>query len=406
MKNYDEMYRRVIERRDEHLKQKRKRMIVVKRAFPAAAGFCFLVLLGFSLKFNKNDLTPHPAIVEDSLQSTTTESQEQTEYHNTVVITTTGTSSVNTDVQKTTTNTAAKTEIPVSTEIPKPEINAPPSTSDAAVNETTSVPEAITTTKSANGTTRSETKTKTKNNTSPPIKTTTTSRNIHSAVSTTSTFRSNTMGPNDNINHCTTTSAINIDPPDPPQPTDLSIKYSDYYDLSNRLLGFHSQDLVDKTGLVSQWEADILKEFLYKRNQEKAVKIPYYNGHPAELRGTSDTDSATDGNAIILNADDLFSETWITYYLPSDNIEEFIKIWYLRGDELKPEILIDYDSSYETSLNIQDRTVNAVIGQNSDDPRIYVNFAYDDILAVVCISEERFNSGYLEKFCFQNLQLR
>lgn len=402
MKNYDEMYRRVLERRDEHLKQKRKRMIVVKRTFPAAAGFCFLVLMGFSLKFNKNDLTPHPVIIEESPQSTTTEVQEQTEYQNTVIVTTSGTSSGNTNVQEETTNTAAKTEIPVRTVIPKPETNAPPSPSDTVINETTSASEVIVTTKANAKTTRSKTKTKTKS----PIKTTTTSRANNIAAATTSTHITNNPIPNDDNNQNSVTTIPGNPNNDRPEPIDLSIKYSDYYDLSNRLLDVHSQTLVNNVGIVSQWESDILKEFLLKRNNEKAIKIPYYNDYPMELRGTSDSNAASGGNAIILNADDLFNETWINYYLPSDNIEELVKIWYLKGDELKPEILIDYDSSYETSLSIQDRTVNAVIGQKRDDPRIYVNFAYDDILAVVCISEERFNSGYLEKFRFQNLQLR
>lgn len=54
---------------------------------------------------------------------------------------------------------------------------------------------------------------------------------------------------------------------------------------------------------------------------------------------------------------------------------------------------------------MQDKTVKAVIGRYDDDPRMYINFIYDDLFVIVYCSEELYNNGFVDQLSFRDFEL-
>lgn len=409
MKNYDEMYRRVLQRRDEHLEKKRKNIIIMKRTFPAAAGFCFALILGISLNANKDPFHKPPAVVEEYISPT----QPDTE-NNVTQPASPGTSlppaDISTSSNGSTTNASTtlspalsgqpENTPPVQSE-PAPEINSevtyttqiqPQTTQpESAFSQTTRATTSKSTSKTSNKTTSAKTSVSV-------IRTTTSSTPcIQNQVSTSIV---NIPGPNDDPNHDNPPDPIDHDPPSPSPPPVIqkpTIAYSGYDDLACRMLGDSSDAIANQLVIANQWSSEVFRDFLQKRSEEMTVMIPFYNDEPMELR---------EETPIILEPSGLFKETWINYFFPDDNTGEYVKITYLHGDEIDPETYPEYDHSYRTYITLSDNICYAAIGRNDCDPNIYVNFVYDDVLAVMCITENRFTSGFLENFSFRNLQLR
>lgn len=417
MKNYDEMYRRVLQRRDEHLEKKRKNIIIMKRTFPAAAGFCFALILGISLNANKDPFHKPPAVVEEYISPT----QPVTE-NNVTQPASPGTSLPPADISTSSDGSTTNASTTLSPALSGQPEHTPPVQSEPApeinseVTYTTPIQPQTTQPESAfSQTTRATTPKTTKK--SEITKTKSTSKTLNkttSAKTSVSVIRTTTSSTPGFQNHVST-SIVNIpgpdyddpnhdNPPDPIVPTpppiiDITqtIAYSGYNDLACRLFGESSDAVADQLGMVNQWSSEVFRDFLQKRSEEMTIMIPFYNDEPLELR---------EEMPIILDPSGLFKEIWINYFFPDDNASEYVKITYLHGDEIDPETYPEYDHSYRTYITLSDRICYAAIGRNDRDPNVYVNFVYDDVLAIMCITENRFTSGFLENFSFRNLQLR
>lgn len=71
MKNNFEMYQSVLSRRDEYLKKKEKRRLIIKRTVPVLACFCFAAAAGLFFRQNYNKLPDIPVVTETVTTSVT-----------------------------------------------------------------------------------------------------------------------------------------------------------------------------------------------------------------------------------------------------------------------------------------------------------------------------------------------
>lgn len=85
-KSYKEMTRCVLEARDEHLKKKRRKQLVIRRCIPVMSSFCFAVILGFGFWKNINkmpEIEPKPSIAEATTTELFTSEKESSNMCNT-----------------------------------------------------------------------------------------------------------------------------------------------------------------------------------------------------------------------------------------------------------------------------------------------------------------------------------
>lgn len=140
MKNYKEMARCVLEARDEHDRQVRRRRQVLRRCAPAAAAFCFAVLLGFGVWRQKQTLPriPPQEPTETTIETATHETAETAQTPQTHPA---STSSAQSESSAGSAQTSKpETDSPAPTEDTQPTVNLPPAVPEP-VTEPTELPE-------------------------------------------------------------------------------------------------------------------------------------------------------------------------------------------------------------------------------------------------------------------------
>lgn len=203
------------------------------------------------------------------------------------------------------------------------------------------------------------------------------------------------------------------------------------YDAAVYSTGFHNYDelseqLISRIDLIqSEMEKDsivnkVLADYAETINKCNVVKVPKINNEYLELLNQEDFSN------ISLQVKDFYNSPWIYYHFSDNDFNSYVKIMNLNDESVttaaengplylmkKLDPLPDDDLFYppyievsEEIVSLNDISVKAVVGKNENDPRIYTNFVYDDVLVIVCCSEEKVNAGFLEELSFADMELR
>lgn len=212
----------------------------------------------------------------------------------------------------------------------------------------------------------------------------------------------------------------NATPVTPVVPPNNSLHFDSYDDLALNLISNKTDMMVRNFQQNGKNVADSLQKFLSDRKDTGTIKIPYIGEKPAQLL------NEVGYHNITFQANELYNQPWLFYFLPTKGTNSYIKTMYLDEEVAlqasengamwflntsRPAYLDEnavyppYVSMKEENIATQDRTVKAVIGRYDDDPRVYINFTNDDLFVIVCCSEDMYNENFTEQLSFRDLQL-
>ena len=184
---------------------------------------------------------------------------------------------------------------------------------------------------------------------------------------------------------------------------------------------------MDKEQLELIEEAEIkkgtFKKFLKNRVTKNELYIPCYN---KEMIPLSNEEGFSN---IKIFPSEAYDRPWIWYYGEINNSEFTVKTAYLTQDEydtVKGKSIIDFlreyqpgyinsknfndypywENVYESELILKDRTVDTMVYQLYDDPRITVGFMYDEILVKVTYYPDKVTDDIWKALDFKKKKIK
>lgn len=397
MNRYDEMYRRVLERRDAQLAKKKSRITMAKRVVPLAACFCFVVLYGYDIWKAKEKLPKIPVSTETTTVSTEKVSQtedektaEQPDASESAVSDSAGIEPAFTE-QHTIPEAAdsgwtfpAVTEAVQGSALETIRVQTDPREPVSTGRRT----EAVTTGTPHEGSTANQTEKPTipiEAPTTPPYEKPT-ETSVERYTECPSECPTEQYGATDLPFSTETTKPEK--PPILPNPE----SYESYSALSQRLLKAQTIEA------AKQNKIQYLMDFIDARRADRFLWVPY-----------------CDGTFFSCNSIRIFQEELDPRYEPAtsllfDGSESDVTIAYLNPNQNQMEYFAEYNYYAELDerlqLQLADKTVTAYVRRPPYSNQVFVFFQDGNLWCTFCIQNEAYQSGFFQKVRIEKMTLQ
>lgn len=210
--------------------------------------------------------------------------------------------------------------------------------------------------------------------------------------------------------------------PLPPTPTTPPVCFE-----MNSYTELYSWFMTDSEDILAAHDPEEFRETTFLefvteiRNGDKQLAIPYYKGTPMSLR----RDTGFPG--ITVMSWDLYVRPAIWYFGEPNGQNVRIEVIWLTDTEIQTgksasasELIrtispnapntdnyssfSSYKRIYETELSLKDRTVSALVSVVKDDTRVFVAFAYNDVLVFVQAPEETLTTAFWADFSVEHME--
>jgi len=197
-----------------------------------------------------------------------------------------------------------------------------------------------------------------------------------------------------------------------------SAYFSDYDDLSKNFVDNLKRINEDIAETEENTSISILR-YLENVESSNTVMVPQVSGEKIKLRKKENYYS------ISLETKDLYSRPWLFFSFDDDDSNSYVKITDFTEEleELKTDNILEFmkqmdpipddDKFYPPyvttdlkSVDMNGQFVDVIFSQMENDNRIYANFLYDNSMVIVCCSQEKIDSGFLNEFGLGMLELR
>ncbi|MEA4831404.1 hypothetical protein SDC9_53207 [bioreactor metagenome] len=167
----------------------------------------------------------------------------------------------------------------------------------------------------------------------------------------------------------------------------------------------------------------VFRAFIYSRTTDNKLNVPFYKGAPITLRNK-------EGLPIIsVFPYEKYNKPWIWYQCTEKNTDFIIKTMYIDDSVILNEIsshdiswsinriwpgapnvnnYSDYPifkKIYIKEYELNDRKVSALVTEFNDDPRLYVEFIYDDMLVSIQSKPELLTPEFMADLSFASVSL-
>lgn len=201
-------------------------------------------------------------------------------------------------------------------------------------------------------------------------------------------------------------------------PMNYSTDFNSYEELSEKILERINsmQKMMKEESILN----NAFERYVNEMNLCRKIKVPkFYNDYLV-------LEEQHEYSVISLQAKDLYDVPWIFYHFPDSDFNSYIKYTLLDEETINiaeekgilnlldyidplPEdglIYPPYSEISEKKIYINNTMTNVIVGRFKDDPRIYTTFIYDNMLVIVCCSEEKSNSDFFNNLSFGDMPLR
>jgi len=184
------------------------------------------------------------------------------------------------------------------------------------------------------------------------------------------------------------------------------VTFNDYDELSEKIENT-LEELISK---MKSENADTTAIENYKNHihEKQSISIPVSDGKELQLRNEEGFSN------IAFFTRELYSKPCFFFRFEDGTTNSYIRIYDI-SDELRslgsvnanefmkiknPDSSHTYD---QKTVHMEDRDIEVAFRKLDIDPRIYAYFIYDDSLVMLCCSEAKINSGFLESFSIGEL---
>jgi len=198
------------------------------------------------------------------------------------------------------------------------------------------------------------------------------------------------------------------------EPVQQSVIFDNYSDLSKSFIQRLNDIITDLKNENINVNTYSLEKFRDMTLENNSIIIPAYNGKELPLRDKEGFSNITFYTRELYSKPCFFfhfadgtTNSYIKIYDVSDelnftgvnNAYDFMKIMNPNPDDNKSDYI-----NLET-VNMQGRSVEVVFRTLDNDPRVYANFIYNNSLVILCCSQDKIDSGFLNAFGLADMPL-
>lgn len=220
----------------------------------------------------------------------------------------------------------------------------------------------------------------------------------------------------------------NLQPQEEPPPLDNNIYCFD--SVSELETFLHNDSIQDREGNVLKNDAEIKEKFgtefsTFKNafdDGENKLKIPYFADNSEESKNKNEYES------IMVFTEDLYNLPWIWYRFEMDSGYVTVRTSYI-GDVVKESLenatfseflkqfrpnapnihnyslerYPEYKDIYGIEMSIGGKKTSTLVYETQSSERVFVLFAYEDMIVVLVGNEELLSDGFLENLTFSEV---